>query len=280
VVGAVLPGEVSALYEELVRTGRLEPDRSDPRITELVRLGMATESAGQLLPVAPVAVLGDLIVGECQRIIQRQHELRSVLVDLDRLRELTIRTNGGTHGQVGVLAPGAVRTAVSTLATEATNELVDLMPSARPADPWACALEPVTVRHRILCQRDAARPGQRIRVLESVPVFVRVADESTLLVADRDGGLIVRSTWLAMGIRMLFDLLWDGASTSMPTGLTPARWRVLRLLATGMDDAAVASATGTSIRTVRAHVATLMHALGARTRLAAGVEAARRGWLS
>jgi DNA-binding CsgD family transcriptional regulator len=280
VVAAVLPGDVSVLYQELVRTGRMELDRSDPRVAELVRLGMATESAGRLMPVAPVAMLGELILGDYQQTIQRQHEMRSVLLDLDRLRELTIRTNGSTHGQVGLLSPGGVRDAVAGLGSEATRELVDLLPSARSTDPWAPALQPAAVAHRTICQREALPGDADVRVVESVPVFLRVADERALVVANRDGGVVIRSPWLAIGLRQLFDQLWNGASVAKPTGLTPARWRVLRLMAAGMDDAAVATSTGTSIRTVRAHVAALMHALGVRTRLAAGVEAARRGWLS
>ena len=64
-----------------------------------------------------------------------------------------------------------------------------------------------------------------------------------------------------------------------PAGLTPARRQVLWLLSAGLGDAALASLTGTSVRTVRGHVAAIQVALGARTRFAAAVEATRRGWL-
>ena len=53
----------------------------------------------------------------------------------------------------------------------------------------------------------------------------------------------------------------------------------LRLLAVGLTDRAVARQLNLSQRTVQRHVATLMTRLGARTRLQAGVQGIRQGWL-
>ncbi|GLZ34812.1 hypothetical protein Lesp02_69990 [Lentzea sp. NBRC 105346] len=130
------------------------------------------------------------------------------------------------------------------------EEVLDVLPA------WFPSEEPVG--HRVL--------------REQLPVLLRVADrESALLAWSPERGLLVRSG-LAAGMAELFGQLWDRATA-------PLRDQILELMAAGLDDAAVASATGRSIRTVRAHIAAIMTELGADTRLAAGVEAARRGWL-
>ena len=54
---------------------------------------------------------------------------------------------------------------------------------------------------------------------------------------------------------------------------------LLQLLAAGQKDEQIARALGMSLRTVRRRVADLMTELGSDSRFAAGVEAARRGWI-
>lgn len=65
-----------------------------------------------------------------------------------------------------------------------------------------------------------------------------------------------------------------------PGGLTTAQWRIFRLVAVGLDDAAIARATGTAIKIVRAPIAAILMALEAPTRFAAGAKASARGWLA
>jgi DNA-binding NarL/FixJ family response regulator len=54
---------------------------------------------------------------------------------------------------------------------------------------------------------------------------------------------------------------------------------VLQLLTTGLKDEAIARQLGTSMRTTRRRIASLLATLGVATRFQAGVEAARRGLL-
>jgi len=54
---------------------------------------------------------------------------------------------------------------------------------------------------------------------------------------------------------------------------------ILKLHAVVQTDRAVARQLNPSQRTVQPHVATLMTRLGARTRLQAGVQGIRQGWL-
>ena len=61
--------------------------------------------------------------------------------------------------------------------------------------------------------------------------------------------------------------------------LTPRELAILRLLAKGHTDAAIARRLGLSGRTVRRIATGLMSRLDARSRFAAGVHAVQRGWL-
>ncbi|MGP3965313.1 response regulator transcription factor [Nonomuraea sp. 3N208] len=61
--------------------------------------------------------------------------------------------------------------------------------------------------------------------------------------------------------------------------LTEQQRAVLRLLATGAKDAAIARSMGVSTRTITRLVSELTAALGASSRFQAGVRAARLGWL-
>jgi DNA-binding CsgD family transcriptional regulator len=58
------------------------------------------------------------------------------------------------------------------------------------------------------------------------------------------------------------------------------RREILRLMAAGLTDEAIASRLGISARSARRHIAAIMDALGAVSRFQAGAEAARRGWLT
>ena len=58
------------------------------------------------------------------------------------------------------------------------------------------------------------------------------------------------------------------------------RREILRLMAAGLTDEAIAGRLGISARSARRHIAAIMDALGAVSRFQAGAEAARRGWLT
>ena len=80
-------------------------------------------------------------------------------------------------------------------------------------------------------------------------------------------------------------MLWENptvTSVSAADGgapLTAAQYDVLRQLAAGHTDEAIARSLGTSVRTVRRHIGATLDALGINTRFAAGAAAAKRGWI-
>lgn len=123
------------------------------------------------------------------------------------------------------------------------------------------------------------------RAVARVPVRAMIMDREAAVLVDETGGV----RWLLVGAALaavldLADQLWEQgtevrASTAAlpdPSPL-PRNAVVLRLLADGLTDDAVARRIGVSVRTVRNDVASVMLSLGARSRFQAGVRAARLG---
>lgn len=134
----------------------------------------------------------------------------------------------------------------------------------------------------------SVRAGEQARVRRTVPVRMMLVDDTVALVTIDESGaagaLLVRSPALLAVLTEWFDLLWnDPGSTVVGEGgsgaLTPVQQKVLRLMASGLTDTAIAHRAGTSVRSVRRHISAILEALGAESRFAAGVAAAKRGWL-
>lgn len=133
----------------------------------------------------------------------------------------------------------------------------------------------------VIC--DLARKSQ-IRVCDRLEVTAWImGGEQVLLGPDGINDQQAAPRHVAGALARIFEALWEDAvpvsGGDQPEGLTKAQWRILRLLALGLDDLAMARVTGTTIRTVRSHADAVLAALDAPTRLAAGVEATARGWL-
>jgi DNA-binding CsgD family transcriptional regulator/sugar-specific transcriptional regulator TrmB len=142
--------------------------------------------------------------------------------------------------------------------------------------------------------RDGIRSGEQARVLPGVPLRALIVDDRLAVLPAKSGRmlseglLLVRPGNLLLALSTLFELLWEravplrfsDAGAAGPDGGTEDLDRViLRLLAVGLTDQAIARQLNLSQRTVQRHVATLMTRLGARTRLQAGVQGIRQGWL-
>ena len=134
---------------------------------------------------------------------------------------------------------------------------------------------------------ELGRVGATIRVGRRVPLKILIfAGRAALLKADperQDQGdmLVVRNPSILAALTTMFELFWERATPMgrLGGGLAAPDQRLLRLLAAGLQDEAVADELGVSVRTVRRRVADLMEDLGARTRFQAGTQAARKGLL-
>ncbi|NUT38345.1 MAG: hypothetical protein HOV86_00025 [Thermoactinospora sp.] len=133
--------------------------------------------------------------------------------------------------------------------------------------------------------------GVEVRTAHFVPVRMIIMDRrtATVEVAPGDleaGALFIEDHALTATLAALFDYCWMTASEpkDVPRGadgeeLTDQQRAVLRLLATGAKDDAIARALGVSTRTVTRVVGELSAVLGVTSRFQAGVRAAKLGWL-
>ncbi|TMR90108.1 helix-turn-helix transcriptional regulator [Nonomuraea basaltis] len=133
--------------------------------------------------------------------------------------------------------------------------------------------------------------GVEVRVAPVIPTRLLIYDRHTAIVqADPDdleaGAVLISGASVVSSIAAIYDYCWMTASEpedvpGSPDGsdLTDQQRAVLRLLATGAKDSAIARSLGVSTRTITRLVSELTAALGASSRFQAGVRAARLGWL-
>jgi DNA-binding CsgD family transcriptional regulator len=139
--------------------------------------------------------------------------------------------------------------------------------------------------------RSLASLGGEVRTTPSLPTRLIICDRRTALVASDTldpaaEALVVTDRGLLAALGALFDNIWSSAE---PLGSIEQRknteslgrqqTEVLRLLAQGCTDEAVARRLGISTRTARRVAADLMTRMNARSRLQAGVHAVQRGYL-
>jgi DNA-binding CsgD family transcriptional regulator len=141
------------------------------------------------------------------------------------------------------------------------------------------------------------RTGAQVRVADAVPLRMLVLDGSVVVTPGSDAepscDVVIRSELVGRCLMAAFEHLWVGAekyATFAGAGaggegdegdeeLTAVHVRLLRALATGAKDEAIARQLGCSERTLRRLVAQALDALGVRSRFAAGAKAAQLGLL-
>ncbi|GAQ61835.1 MULTISPECIES: response regulator transcription factor [Streptomyces] len=131
--------------------------------------------------------------------------------------------------------------------------------------------------------------GEQARVLPSVPLKLLVVDGCRAmlpLTASAAGGYCAVVVWhsaVTEALQKLFEMAWQQATPlGQPTvdgELLEGERALIRLLAAGMKDEAVARHLGVSLRTLRRRVSELQERLGAASRFQLGVRAAQRGWV-
>jgi DNA-binding CsgD family transcriptional regulator len=132
--------------------------------------------------------------------------------------------------------------------------------------------------------------GEQARVLPTVPMKMQLADETAVLLpltpTGTGGALLVRAAPITRALRDYFEMLWERAtpvgSTEPPRGcpLSQSQHDVLRLLAQGLQDKAIARRLNISESTVHRHINAITSHLDVTSRFAAGAAAQRRGWLN
>ncbi|PZF84137.1 helix-turn-helix domain-containing protein [Jiangella anatolica] len=134
---------------------------------------------------------------------------------------------------------------------------------------------------------ELTRRGEQGRVLPGLPLKLAIADRRTALLPlsmelGHAQGLVIRESTLLDALIELFEVYWARATPlgSPADDEAPDHDRELvRLLAAGLTDNAIARQLGMSTRTMRRRTRRLFDQLEATNRFQAGIQAARRGWL-
>lgn len=141
--------------------------------------------------------------------------------------------------------------------------------------------------------RQLVGAGAEVRTAPTLPMKMIIVDRGVAVVpspgADDttvdDAAMVLRSPAVVSVLRQFFEYFW-AASTDLileemigAPGSGTRHREVVRLLASGLTDEAIARKLGLSDRTVRRIVAELMQQIGADSRFQAGVKMVRLGWL-
>ncbi|MFC7617416.1 LuxR C-terminal-related transcriptional regulator [Actinokineospora soli] len=274
-------------------------ERADEALTRLAADGLTAESAerpGAVRAVEPCVALPTL-AGKRAR-----PEDAGDAAAIARFVASTRRPLGGPGQHVAFAGLDDAAAYLERLATAVSSELVFLVPTWNPGGhefarhiAETALRRGATVRHiwsaAVADHPQAAEYAAWLsarwappRVVDQVPVRATLVDGATAVLADTQRTGLVRATATLNTLTHMADRLWASAR---PVPARPCRGRagspdsrnqvVLRLLADGLTDDAIARRVGVSVRTIRNDVADAMTRLQARSRFQAGVRAVQLG---
>jgi DNA-binding CsgD family transcriptional regulator len=314
---SVLSDEAAELYVKLVESGGLALGEH-PELTtsdaanDLVAKGFARErhvGTPMLVPVEPSRAVDNAILVLQSQILDQYKTLVRLRDEMPALQRTYLSSSGSPdspHDLVRVLTDRAEIGALSVeLCLSARQDVASLETEhfSRPPDPRSARVPPPEVVERGVTFRNIySRPALEIpgaatmvrmsvdagwdcRVYPELPMKMVLVDERAALLpldpTGMEGAILVRTPVVVAALRMYFELLWGRATSLGTTGgkLGPDEEQVLRLLITGMTDAAIARHLGVSERTVRRQVGRLLTRLQVGNRVALAATAVREGWV-
>lgn len=209
------------------------------------------------------------------------------LVGPEAIRERLADLADSAREEVLNLAPGGAHTEEDLKASRAPNEALFergismrtvYLDSVRNHQP---TLDHVTwIRSR----------GGQVRTAPILPIRMIIIDRKHALLpvdttAALAGAVVLTGSGTVAALYALFESIWHqsvplgDAPKPDPHGMPPQERAVLKLLAEGLTDEAIAKRLGVSPRTARRIAAELMERLEARSRFEAGVHAVQFGLL-
>lgn len=260
--------------------------------------------------VAPDTAASQLVAPLEAQIRERQRAISGIREDIGRFvpHYVQRRSAGDSLEVLGGLEE--VRGALNRASLACTTEMLSSQPGGGSRVPEA--MQEALLRDEAMLKRGisirtlyhhTARfngPSQAyVEAASALGAQYRTAHElfGRLIAFDRELAFIPVSdgSWGAVVIREpstvaylcdIFDQTWDLASpfsNAVGQGLEEVAREIhetiIRLLAAGLKDEAIARRLGMSLRTARRHIADIMQELGAGSRFQAGVAAAARGLL-
>ncbi len=316
-LASVLSQAAAGLYERLVVSGGLSltehPDLDDAAESlELLEKGFARKryiGAPLLVPVEPNRALDNALIVRQRQLLDQYQQLVKLRDEMQALQQayrsaaphaadvddlVRVVTDRAEIGALSVELVLSARTDVLSLETEHFTRPPDPR-SVRPlpAEVVARGVRFRNIYTRALMEFDQAREmlqrsveaGWESRVHAGLPMKMVVVDADAALLplgpTGMEGALLVRAPVIVAALRGYFELLWNASVPveGAAVKLAPERDSVLRLVLTGMTDAAIARHLGVSERTVRRHVVALQETLHASNRVTLAAVAVREGWV-
>ncbi|MBA3488938.1 MAG: hypothetical protein H0T78_05220 [Longispora sp.] len=302
-------------FEHAVQSLGLESDEVSAARDELLRLGLITsENSDSHVAILPEsAVIKALEVGQ-RRLTEYRGAIADVHGTLDEIvnRYMPLGSSRNEEVTLSVLRDQRrINGYLDAMTSLAREEVLTMHPG--PPPPLESLTESLDrdlhlaergLRLRTIYLRSLAATGyvnDHLRTLESygyevrlaalLPVRMLIFDRRRALMplnptSIRSGAVVIESETFVQSLAGFFDYCWQNSSplsatdeTDAQSGLTEHDQAVLRMLASGAKDEAIARGLGVSVRTVSRTVGELTHRLGAESRFQAGVRAAQRGWL-
>lgn len=312
---ALLEQPDSGIKDLSERLARSEPQirESLQTLERLTLLRASQETPGMLRPVSPHVGLPILVRHQELELVRRQQALAQgqlaaagLVADYAGQRPHSEMALGSRR----LLGLDAVQSRLEELAQQSTAETLAIIPGSGQrkdtldaARPHNAALLGRGVRVRILAQdamltnrdnmeyaRWMAKAGGAFRTAPVLPPSMLVVDAKVAMVPldlpdAVKGAVEVSEPAVVAALVATFEYAWsrandlDSACTPDATVPSDASIELLKLLATGITDEAIAKHLGVSLRTVRRRIFELMDRLEATSRFDAGCKAVRRGWL-
>jgi DNA-binding CsgD family transcriptional regulator len=275
--------------------------------TSLLDKGLLVSAGAELLPVGTADVIDGLLAEVDAAAAHR----RAQIIQARSALAATMTAGLARHAETPyaeiewVEGPSSIAVVLDEFTRTAGREILVLHGRRSPccADAQACRLvRPGTdgsdIAVRIIYEHGHAALGElnqlstadaRVRTVGRVDRTIVVFDRQiSLLTSDDRTMLRIHRPEVVAALASLFDQCWSVAQSLPDTSPVPdadepvldERGRaLLKQLALGMKDDAIARNLGVSVRSVRRYVSELCKALDVTSRFQAGVQAARRGWL-
>jgi DNA-binding CsgD family transcriptional regulator len=304
--------DVSALAASAGRT----PDDVATLVDGLVELGLAERSGEFVTAVAPEIALPRLLERQRAEVAKEQERLSAARSEIpDLLSTLgSIQTALVDHVLVErFVGVEAVRAGLAAMESKSETSAfqppglsanrtgIDRNDAGRPLDRHdlrsgvrvRCLFDQTIWDHatELAYAAEVAPLGVEHRVVSALPMRMVLVDRAQAFIPvdplnSSKGAYLLKEPGMVGACSALFEAYWAVseplviAEPMKPGGTaTVDEHELLRLLADGTKDDAVARQLGVSVRTVRRQIAELMERLGASSRFEAGVMAVQRGWL-
>lgn len=281
-------------------------------LADLALLRPSAEMPGHLHPVGPELGLSTLLARKQAALSYQEQEVaegRAAMASW--IAEFAPRHASADDCEVEHLnSVDEVRDRVQLLAAAATREALSFMPggaqsaasmaASRSLDEGALSrgvrlrtvyLDSVRNDHASLRYAQwLSALGGETRTAPSLPLRMLVVDETVAVIPvdpNRPGpeAVVLHGRGIVSALAALFEQVWVNAVPLEPTPrgsadrLSRQELELLRILAQGHTDEAVAHKLGVSLRTVRRMMADIMARAQAKSRFQAGIRVVQMGWI-